>query len=100
MKWMDQSLESGISADVGRCVFMCDDKHQLVITFLAEINLTICMYVLDISPTRGVYLVYTLSISNLYHIETVNYDSILCKLFCASRKFCANYYFTGAYDSF
>ena len=33
----------------------------------------------------GVYRIYTPSrgsiISNLYHIETVNYNSILCKLF-------------------
>ena len=32
------------------------------------------------------------SISNLYHIETVNYNSILCKLFCTSCKFCVNNY--------
>ena len=37
-------------------------------------------------------LYYTLYyISNLYHIETVNYNSILCKLFCTTCKFCANY---------
>ena len=36
--------------------------------------------------------VYTLSIG--YHIETVNYNSVLCKLFCTSCKFCANYYCT------
>ena len=29
-----------------------------------------------------------------YHIKTVKYNSILCKLFCTSCKFCANYYFT------
>ena len=28
------------------------------------------------------------------HIETVNYSSILCKLFCTSCEFCANYYCT------
>ena len=36
-------------------------------------------YVLDILPVGGVYCVYTLStgsISNLYHIETVNYNLI------------------------
>ena len=33
------------------------------------------------------------SISNLYHIETANYNSILCKLFCTC-KFCTNYYCT------
>ena len=24
--------------------------------------------------------------------ETVNYNSVLCKLFCTTYKFCANYY--------
>ena len=37
---------------------------------------------------RGVYCVYAPSISNLYHIKMVNYNSVLCKLFCTSCKFC------------
>ena len=46
--------------------------------------------VLDIACAMGKQ-VYTLecSISNLYHIETVNYDSILCNVFCTLCKFCA-----------
>ena len=43
--------------------------------------------------------VQVVQLSNVYHIETVNYDSILC----TSCKFCPNYYFTvlyitGVYD--
>ena len=39
------------------------------------------------TPSKG-------SISNLCHIETVNYNSILCKLFCISCKFCDLLYST------
>ena len=42
---------------------------------------------------HSVYIPSIGNIPNLYHIETVKYHSIiLCKQFCAPRKFCANYY--------
>ena len=61
---------------------------------------------MDILPIRGVYCVYTLgigSISNLKHIETVNYNSILCKLFWYNMQVLCklllyHFYIIGVYD--
>ena len=61
-------------------------KHQIKVAIESYISMAflsvhcsykywICVY----TPSIG-------SISNLYHIETVNYNSVLCKLFCTSCK--------------